>query len=254
MTAILKNLIDPTKGGGTGKTGLNKYRKFKSNNPKLQSRLFFNNTTNTSSSTTSSSFNSMTASVLELLLDPNLIGLQRIPYENDITKKDIIKVVMEDPPSNFIQDTIGMRVLPALRTAQSVMALQLIAESAAASPAGTEPHWEESDAFFIPTKDKLSDKKTASRLLESKELLERKQNKFDKIRTDSKVAIVAVNQLLSTVPEEEVEVEDEGTATAATWPSTAMPTLSLQPCAVDASSSSLSSMKSSLVGAGNRRY
>ena len=234
-----------------GKTGLNKYRKFKSNNPKLQSRLFFNNTTNTSS-TTSSSFNSMTASVLELLLDPNLIGLQRIPYENDTTKKDIIKVVMEDPPSNFIQDTIGMRVLPALRTAQSVMALQLIAESAAASPAGTAPHWEESDAFFIPTKDKLSDKKTASRLLESKELLERKQNKFDKIRTDSKVAIVAVNQLLSTVPEE--EVEDEGTATAATWPSTAMPTLSLQPCAVDASSSSLSSLKSSLVGAGNRRY
>ena len=152
-----------------GKTGLNKYRKFKSNNPKLQSRLFFNNTTTTtSSSTTSSSFNSMTASVLELLLDPNLIGLQRIPYENDTTKKDIIKVVMEDPPSNFIQDTIGMRVLPALRTAQSVMALQLIAESAAAaSPAGTAPHWEESEEFSIPTKDKLSDKKTASRLLES---------------------------------------------------------------------------------------
>ena len=238
-----------------GKTGLNKYRKFKSNNPKLQSRLFFNNTTTTtSSSTTSSSFNSMTASVLGLLLDPNLIGLQRIPYENDTTKKDIIKVVMEDPPSTFIQDTIGMRVLPALRTAQSVMALQLIAESAAASPAGTEPHREESDAFSIPTKDKLSDKKTASRLLESKELLERKQNKFDKIRTDSKVAIVAVNQLLSTVPEEEVEDEDEGAATVATWSSAAMTTLSLQPCAVDAASSSLSSMKSSLVGAGNRRY
>ena len=150
-----------------GKTGLNKYRKFKSNNPKLQSRLFFNNTTNTSSST-SSSFNSMTASVLGLLLDPNLIGLQRIPYENDTTKKDIIKVVMEDPPSTFIQDTIGMRVLPALRTAQSVMALQLIAESAATAPAvGTAPQWEESEAFSIPTKDKLSDKKTASRLLES---------------------------------------------------------------------------------------
>ena len=239
-----------------GKTGLNKYRKFKSNNPKLQSRLFFNNTTTTtSSSTTSSSFNSMTASVLGLLLDPNLIGLQRIPYENDTTKNDIIKVVMEDPPSNFIQDTIGMRVLPALRTAQSVMALQLIAESAATAPAvGTAPQWEESEAFAIPTKDKLSDKKTANRLSESKELLERKQNKFDKIRTDSKVAMVAVNQLLSTVPEEEVEDEDEGAATAATWSSAAMTTLSLQPCAVDASSSSLSSMKASLVGAGNRRY
>lgn len=206
LSAVLKNLIDPKKGGVAGKKGLNKYRKFKSNNPKLKSRMFCSE--------------SITACVTDLLMDPNLIGMTRElkPVDgNDNTKKgSIIKLIMEDPPSAFIRDVIGLRVLPSLRTAQSVIALQIIARSISDNTTREPPttylfagkdHWEESSlSSSVPKlhrKYKLSEKKKTSRMLDSKELLERKQNKFDKIRTDTKVQIADVDQaMLTTVTEE----------------------------------------------------
>jgi hypothetical protein len=170
LAVVLKNLIDGSKGGLSGAAGL-KYRTLKLDNPKLGARLF------------------CAAAVRELLLDPSLVGMA--PSEAALT--------MEEAPSPAIRDAIGLKVLPAVSTAQREITAKLETGSAPkkaklAEHNGTSTTTPTSSTTTTTTTtttfctEKLSEKQKARRMMEEKRLLEKEREKAFRKETRAKIA------------------------------------------------------------------
>jgi len=180
LVVVLKNIIDPKKGGlavsseeeDGNDEGL-KYRTLKLENPKLKARLLC------SSSDTY---------VLDLLQDPNLVGMTNSSSSSSI-------LVMAAPPSPTIRDIIGLRVLPAIHTLQATMAQQI---TKAATTEGTANNHHKKAKLFAtmtttenykqaPTAEKLTEKQQARRLMEHKLQHEKHQEKLYRQRTQAQI-------------------------------------------------------------------
>jgi len=178
LAVVLKNLIDPNKGGASGDAGL-KYRTLKLDNPKLRSRLFCSSPDGG-------------CVVLELLTDASMVGM---------TRRESI-LVMDEPPSPTVADIVAMRILPAVRTAQLNAASELEAAkqpNGAASSQQTKrvklaEHNNANNSgggvktsLFHPT-EKLSEKQKARRLLEERKRLEKERDKAFRRETKARIA------------------------------------------------------------------
>lgn len=170
---VLKNLIDASKGASIDGS---KYRTLKTDNPKLRSRLF------------------CCDGVRSLLLDANLVGM--VATECALTSTDV--------PSPELRDAIGLRVLPAVSTAQREIATRLERDGSNGSGGGgtsstkKKAKLSEHDSngrrsALVPSTapvvvEKLSEKQKARRLLEEKRRLEKEREKAFRNETRAKIA------------------------------------------------------------------
>ncbi|OEU13188.1 hypothetical protein FRACYDRAFT_243099 [Fragilariopsis cylindrus CCMP1102] len=175
LTVVLKNIIDPKKGGVAGEDGL-KYRTLKLDNPKLKSRLFSSNE----------------FYVLDLLTSSDLVGMTRMTQQEN---SNIL--IMNDVPTQSIQDSIGLRILPALTTTQIKIALE-ISTTANVSSSNKKTKFACTDhtslnntssasSSMIPG-EKLSLKQIARRELELKRQKEKQQDKLHRKNTKAQIA------------------------------------------------------------------
>jgi len=158
LGVVLKNLIDGSKGGLSG-AGL-KYRTLKLDNPKLRARLF------------------CSSAVRELLLDPNLVGM--VASEAALT--------MAEAPSQAIRDAIGLKVLPAVSTAQREITTKLETGSASKKAKLSEHNGPSRTATTTVPTEKLSEKQKARRMMEEKRLLEKEREKAFRKEMKAKIA------------------------------------------------------------------
>jgi len=164
LSVVLKNLIDASKGGLSGEAGL-KYRTLKLDNAKLQSRLFC-------------------CSAVRGLLLSNDVGM--VAVDNPL--------VMKEAPSSSQQDTIGLKVLPAITTAQQTIAsrIEKAAEASNKKAKLTEHNGNATTSSSLssaaPGTEKLSEKQKARRLLAEKERLEKEREKAFRKETKAKIA------------------------------------------------------------------
>ena len=157
MQVVLKNLVDPSKGGLAGEAGL-KYRTLKLDNPKLQERLF------------------CSESVRNLLL--NVVGM---------TSKDNT-LVLPEPPSPQISDIIGLKLLPAISTAQQTMANTMASSTTANANKKAKLTEHNGKPSAMPSTEKLSEKQKARLLMEQKAKLEKEREKEFRKQTRAKIA------------------------------------------------------------------
>jgi len=155
LAIVLKNLIDSSKGGLSGGGGL-KYRTLKLDNPKLKAKLL------------------CCSAVRDLLLDASLVGMIAI----DVT------LVMNEAPSPAIRDTIGLKVLPAVSTAQKKIASRLETSESAFKKAKLDKQNEISTVDF----NKLTEKQKARILSDEKQLLEKEREKAFHKQTKARIA------------------------------------------------------------------
>lgn len=175
LAVVLKNLIDSSKGGVAGETGL-KYRTLKLDNAKLKARLFC--TSNNC--------------VSNLLQDRSLVGMTMATTGTSLT--------MVDAPSPTIRDVIGLKVLPAISTAQRDIATKMEKASgnggSATKKAKLTEHNDNSQItvvvaaapLFVPSNEKLSEKQKARILMEEKERVEKEREKAYRKATRAKIA------------------------------------------------------------------
>ena len=165
MTVVLKNIIDPKKGGVAGEDGL-KYRTLKLDNPKLKSRLFSSND----------------SYVMDLLASSKLVGMTQ--QENVLT--------MDESPTQSIQDIIGLRILPALNTTQMKIALNISTASEISNKktkfASDHTSLNNTCPSGMIPGEKLSLKQIARREAEIKKLKEKQQEKIHRKNTKAQIA------------------------------------------------------------------
>ncbi len=172
LGVVLKNLVDPSKGGLAGDAGL-KYRTLKLDNPKLKARLF------------------CVESVCDLLLDDSLVGM----VTNEST------LVMTEAPSPAICDSIGLKVIPCVLAAQRQIAnsqqhqhqhqqQQQPIQGTTTKKARLTEHNGRPTACTNTTipKEKLSEKQKARLLMEKKARLEKEREKAFRRETKAKIA------------------------------------------------------------------
>jgi len=167
LTVVLKNLIDPAKGGIVGEGGL-KYRTLKVDNPKLKARIFCSSNNN---------------DVMDLLTNSTLIGMTR--------RENVL--IMDEAPSDAIRDVIGLRVLPALTTT-----LSKIEKNNSSSSSSTHKKAKLTEQNSVVTNntsssnivvpEKLSEKQIARRELEEKKRQEREADKQHRKATRAQIA------------------------------------------------------------------
>jgi len=179
LTVVLKNLIDSSKGAAAGDAGL-KYRTLNTDNPKLRARLF------------------CASVVLDLLADPSLVGMATVAT-------DTTKLTMEEAPSSTIRDVVGLRVLPAIATAQRTITTRIelaasmgnatkkarLAEqqhNESTGSSSTNTNTSTSTSVPFPATEKLSEKQKARRLIEQRSGLEREREKAFRRETRAKIA------------------------------------------------------------------
>eukprot|EP00535_Pseudo-nitzschia_heimii_P005935 CAMPEP_0197178884 /NCGR_PEP_ID=MMETSP1423-20130617/4018_1 /TAXON_ID=476441 /ORGANISM="Pseudo-nitzschia heimii, Strain UNC1101" /LENGTH=244 /DNA_ID=CAMNT_0042628703 /DNA_START=17 /DNA_END=751 /DNA_ORIENTATION=+ len=165
---VLKNLIDASKGASIDGA---KYRTLKTDNPKLRSRLF------------------CCDGVRSLLLDADLVGM--VATESALT-------TATDVPSPELRDAIGLRVLPAVSTAQREIAARLERDGSngtSTKKAKLSEHDSNGrrsalvpSSSAAPVVEKLSEKQKARRLLEEKRRLEKEREKAFRNETRAKIA------------------------------------------------------------------
>ena len=151
--------MDPSKGGLAGEAGL-KYRTLKLDNPKLQERLFCSD------------------SVRNLLL--TVVGM--LPQDNTL--------VLQGPPSPQISDIIGLKLLPAISTAQQTMANTMTTTISSTANANKKAKLTEHNGkpSAMPSTEKLSEKQKARLLMEQKAKLEKEREKEFRKQTRAKIA------------------------------------------------------------------
>lgn len=189
LAVVLKNLIDSSKGGVAGETGL-KYRTLKLDNAKLKARLFC--------TSSSSNPNDDNCCVRDLLLDRSLVGMSMASTGTSLT------LTMTDAPSPTIRDVIGLKVLPAISTAQRDIATKMETASgnggsgSATKKAKLTEHNDNrrttdavvssSASSFVPSNERLSEKQKARILMEEKERIEKEREKAYRKATRAKIA------------------------------------------------------------------
>eukprot|EP00532_Pseudo-nitzschia_australis_P007060 CAMPEP_0168174776 /NCGR_PEP_ID=MMETSP0139_2-20121125/6717_1 /TAXON_ID=44445 /ORGANISM="Pseudo-nitzschia australis, Strain 10249 10 AB" /LENGTH=267 /DNA_ID=CAMNT_0008093015 /DNA_START=237 /DNA_END=1040 /DNA_ORIENTATION=- len=189
LTVVLKNLIDPSKGGAKGEAGL-KYRTLKLDNPKLRARLFCG---------------SDSSCVRDLLKDPSLVGMATTTTtitiaavgSNNSNSTSTGTLVMEEAPASSAVDIISMRVLPAIATAQSVLLAatqqQQQQQQQQHKKAKLTEHNTTSNTTSTSTStshappEKLSEKQKARLLLEEKKRLEKERDKLYRKQTRAQI-------------------------------------------------------------------
>jgi hypothetical protein len=171
LAVVLKNMIDSSKGAVSGETGL-KYRTLKLDNPKLKARLFCcsNNC------------------VRDLLMDPSLVGMTMAPTGTSLT--------MEEAPSLTIRDVIGLKVLPAISTAQREIVTRMETSPSSGNGSATKKakltEHNDNSIVVVPviptTTEKLSEKQKARILMEEKERVEKEREKAYRKATRAQIA------------------------------------------------------------------
>lgn len=161
LGVVLKNLIDPTKGGSSSGDDSSKYRTLKLDNAKLQTRLF------------------CVPYIQELLVSP-LVGFEVVG--NTLT--------MLDPPSPSTVDLVTQQLLPAIARAETVVVL--LSETTAASNkkakfGGSSGSSGSLDASSSSV-NRMSEKQRARMLLEEKERDEREQARAARKVTEAQIA------------------------------------------------------------------
>lgn len=170
LTVVLKNLIAPSKGAAAGDAGL-KYRTLKTDNPKLRAKIFCG---------------SSHGDAVRNLLMSSSVGM--IATETTLT--------MEDAPSPSQIDSIGLKVLPAISTAQRDIAAKLETSSGSENCSKKAKLTEQkqnnnnkSSGIQIEYPgEKLSEKQKARRAMEDKKHLEKAREKAYVQATRAKIA------------------------------------------------------------------
>ena len=152
LAVVLKNLVDASKGGLAGDSGL-KYRTLKLDNPKLKARLF------------------CVDCVKDLLLDASLVGM--VATESTL--------VMSDAPSPCVCDVVGLKVLPSVSAAQRQIAVQLESPTKKA-------RLNNSSNNNNNATEKLSEKQKARLLMEEKQRVEKERERQFRKETRAKIA------------------------------------------------------------------
>ncbi len=156
LQVVLKNLMDPSKGGLAGDAGL-KYRTLKLDNPKLQARLF------------------CTPCIRNLLVTI----VEMVPKDNIL--------VLPEPPSPQTSDVIALKLLPAISNAQQQVA-KTLASSSTTTNTSANKKAKLIELNSMPSTEKLSEKQKARLLMEHKEKLEKEREKEFRKQTRAKIA------------------------------------------------------------------
>ena len=188
LTVVLKNLIDPAKGGIAGEGGL-KYRTLKVDNPKLKARLFCSSNNDNNNNNNDNNY------VMELLTNSALVGMTRREHV----------LVMDEAPSDAIRDVIGLRVLPAFTNTISKIASTIENNNnnknnknnsnshnkkkakLTTAEQNNSNNSNVNNAVVAPT-EKLSEKQIARRELEEKKRREREADKVHRKQTRAQIA------------------------------------------------------------------